>query len=228
MSFRLPACFLPRYHSCLQYTVYTRTIIREQNLSTCYNFSRLRHHHFGHQRITTDIRASPAVTSCTQFTLRNRAFRSTPSTMGSDEDYAAFLDKANQDTGYPTEESKGEVRNKAVDTDVPAALLGVEEYYVSEADEPFEPVSLKWSRDVELSEGEFGKLIGDKAEKIKQEDFDSQGEYAKVVDAVGKAGDGKLHFFKVVLDGTRVEYFVVSVDKKGERVVGLKALSIES
>lgn len=42
-----------------------------------------------------------------------------------------------------------------------------------------------------------------------------------------KAGSGQLGFFQVELDATRVEYFVVSVDKE-KRLVGMKAVAVES
>jgi hypothetical protein len=76
--------------------------------------------------------------------------------MASDEDYSSFLDKANQDTGAgkATTQSK-KASTKAVDTAVPKSLEEVEEYYVSEADEPFEPVSLKWDGDSLPSDGTF-------------------------------------------------------------------------
>lgn len=66
----------------------------------------------------------------------------------SDADYAAFLDKANQDTsgGEATTQSK-KVGTKSVNTQVPSALQSVEEYYTSDADEPFEPVALSYSGD---------------------------------------------------------------------------------
>lgn len=65
--------------------------------------------------------------------------------MASDEDYTAFLEKANQDTGASKLSSaSGTAATKAVDTEVPEGLKKVEAYYVSDADEPFEPVSLKW------------------------------------------------------------------------------------
>ena len=66
----------------------------------------------------------------------------------SDADYAAFLDKANQDTsgGEATAQSK-KVGTKSVNTQVPSALQSVEEYYTSDADEPFEPVALSYSGD---------------------------------------------------------------------------------
>jgi hypothetical protein len=68
--------------------------------------------------------------------------------MSSDADYASFLDKANQDTGSAQQQSSSSKKSygtKSVDTAVPQALEKVEEYYVSDADEPFEPVALKYS-----------------------------------------------------------------------------------
>jgi predicted aspartyl protease len=70
-------------------------------------------------------------------------------------------------------------------------------------------------------------LGGDKdVEEDKPKGFDSQ--YKKVIDAVKQAGNGEVKVFKVQIDGTRAEYYVVSVDEKEGRVVGLKALSVES
>lgn len=66
--------------------------------------------------------------------------------MSSDAEYAAFLDKANQDVA-PAEQqdlSKKGYGTKSVNTTVPKALESVEEYYVSDADEPFEPVALEF------------------------------------------------------------------------------------
>jgi len=57
---------------------------------------------------------------------------------------------------------------------------------------------------------------------------DPRGQYKDVVDAVKKAGDGEVGYYEVQLDATRTEYFVVSVDGKGKRLVGLKALSVQS
>ena len=69
--------------------------------------------------------------------------------MASDEDYAAFLDKANEDPskGVVSTQSSGKIQLKAVDhgVRVPAALKAAtsDAFYVSDADEPFEPVVLK-------------------------------------------------------------------------------------
>ena len=66
--------------------------------------------------------------------------------MSSDQAYSAFLDQANQDTGASdasTQSSHPQL--KATDTDIPAVLQSIDQTYTSEADEPFEPVSLKWT-----------------------------------------------------------------------------------
>ena len=69
--------------------------------------------------------------------------------MSSDADYASFLDKANQDTGSAESQSVSQKKSRgtnSVNTSVPKVLEQVEEYYVSDADEPFEPVALKFDR----------------------------------------------------------------------------------
>lgn len=78
--------------------------------------------------------------------------------MSSDADYAAFLDKANQDTGASASAQSGGKKKsygtKSVDTKVPKVLEGVEEYYTSDSDERFEPVALEFGGG-KLSEGTF-------------------------------------------------------------------------
>ena len=66
----------------------------------------------------------------------------------------------------------------------------------------------------------------DEVEEVKGKGFETQ--YKSVIDAVQKAGDGEVKVFRVELEGTRAEYYVVSVDREGKKVVGLKALSVES
>lgn len=65
----------------------------------------------------------------------------------SDDAYSSFLDQANQDTGSKkvSTSSQGQKNpSKAVNTDVPPSLHSVQAVYTSDADEPFEPVSLQW------------------------------------------------------------------------------------
>lgn len=59
-------------------------------------------------------------------------------------------------------------------------------------------------------------------------DFDPQGEYKEVMEAVEKSGDGKTRIYRVEHDRTRMEYYVVGFDKEGGRIVGLKAKAVES
>ena len=63
---------------------------------------------------------------------------------------------------------------------------------------------------------------------LSPKEFDPRGKYDQVFEAVGQAGDGKIHVFKVDFGGTRLEYYVVTIDKKGGQVMGLKAKAVES
>lgn len=71
--------------------------------------------------------------------------------MASDDDYMAFLNKANNqsDAGaQASTQSSAPAKFKATDTgsEVPKAIKNAckNEVYVSDADEPFQEVSLKW------------------------------------------------------------------------------------
>lgn len=80
------------------------------------------------------------------------------------------------------------------------------------------------------STDEFGELVGVKSEvsTMTAKEFDPQGQYKKVLQAAEKAGDGSARIFRVETGRARAEYYVVGFDKKGGKVVGLKAKSVES
>lgn len=62
-------------------------------------------------------------------------------------------------------------------------------------------------------------------------DWDRNGQYKEVIDAVSQAGKGNdVRVYRIVKDKSRVEYFVVTRagEGKGARLVGVKALAIES
>lgn len=72
--------------------------------------------------------------------------------MSSDDAYAAFLDKANEDPAKntPTTQQQGQeehVQTRTTDPSqcIPTVLSDVEMYYTSDTDEVFEPVALDWS-----------------------------------------------------------------------------------
>lgn len=67
--------------------------------------------------------------------------------MSSDDAYTSFLEKANADLNAGrAQPGSDNARTETVDTNVqvPQALQIVDAYYISDADEPFEPVALKW------------------------------------------------------------------------------------
>lgn len=59
-------------------------------------------------------------------------------------------------------------------------------------------------------------------------EFDPQGQYKKVIEAVEQSGDGKTRIYRVEHDRTRVEYYIIGIDKESGGVVGLKAKAVES
>jgi len=81
--------------------------------------------------------------------------------MASDEDYMAFLDKANRDPseGYAKTASTDKAEFKTTDegVQVPAALKKAVQgaVYVTDADEEFVPVALKFNGDKLPDEGAF-------------------------------------------------------------------------
>ena len=58
--------------------------------------------------------------------------------------------------------------------------------------------------------------------------FDPQGQYKDVLEVVEQVGDGKVRIFQVQHGQSRVEYYIVGLDGKGGKVVGLKAIAIET
>ncbi|KAI0025111.1 hypothetical protein F4780DRAFT_722279 [Xylariomycetidae sp. FL0641] len=168
--------------------------------------------------------------------------------MASDEDYMAFLDKANQDpsagsSSVKTQDKKDEFKATDDGASVPALLQQAtrDAFYVSDADEPFVPVCLEWDEGGKglPDEEEFAKLIHhpDPAkatgsiELQDPADWDTQGRYKEIVDAVRAAGKGNdVRVYRVPRGGSRVEYWVVTTEGKGKdaRLVGAKALAVES
>lgn len=72
--------------------------------------------------------------------------------MSSDADYMAFLDKVNaqrdgaQQAGYSTSTSKISTETVHTGVSVPHSLQSISANFISETDELFEPVVLKWDR----------------------------------------------------------------------------------
>ncbi|KAK3906099.1 hypothetical protein C8A05DRAFT_30036 [Staphylotrichum tortipilum] len=173
----------------------------------------------------------------------------------SDEDYMAFLDKANADPAVGVASASSGAATKKPEpfktteegVEVPEVLVracqgekgGEGVWYVSEADERFVPVALGWDEGGRglPDEEEFAQLIrhwdpkNAEIEILDPVDWDRDGNYAEIVEAVTEAGQGNdVRVYRVVWDGARVEYWVVTTEGKGKgaKLVGAKALAIES
>ncbi|RFU29767.1 hypothetical protein B7463_g6584, partial [Scytalidium lignicola] len=161
--------------------------------------------------------------------------------MASDEDYAAFLDKANRDPneGIVKTASNGKVEFTAVSSGVkvPEVLSRAtkDAFYISDADEEFVPVCLtiKSGQKGLPDEVTFASLINhpnpEEAEVSIMDvaEWDPQGQYKDVVDATREAAKGSdVRVYRIAREGARVEYWVVGIE--GKELVGAKVLAIES
>ncbi|KOS22887.1 Uncharacterized protein ESCO_003593 [Escovopsis weberi] len=168
--------------------------------------------------------------------------------MASDADYMAFLNKANKhaDDARATA-GAGAGRGaqaspfKALDegAQVPPVILDAigGAFYVSDADEPFDGVCLKWGGEGGLpDEEEFARLIqhwdapNAEIEIMDPAEWDRHEQYGGIVDAVSQATKGNdVRVYRVPRDrSSRVEYWVVSRDDSTGSLVGVKALGVES
>jgi hypothetical protein len=174
--------------------------------------------------------------------------------MSNDDDYMAFLNKANQDTGAgASTQKKTTFKAKDQGAEVPKAIIDVckNAVYTSDADEPFEEVSLKWQGknglpteskrsslfiqklDANIIKAEFAKLINHSSpdsadiQILDPLSWDSHGKYTDVIEAVREASQGNdVRVYQVSRDSTRTEYWVVS--HADGKLIGAKALAVES
>lgn len=165
--------------------------------------------------------------------------------MASDEAYTSFLEKANQPTGANSSTSKSHNQDQQAavtshSSNVPAVLQSLDMTFTSESDEPFEPFTVPYSSSSLPSASEFARAIKhdngpEVVEELSVGEFDPQNEYKKVIEAVEAAvareGEGKAAV-KCFMAGsgksTKVVYYVVGLDSKDRRLVGVRAVSVES
>lgn len=168
--------------------------------------------------------------------------------MASDEDFMSFLNKANEDpsagaaeTQNKSDPSKKEFRATEAGVEVPKPLVAAikDAWYVSDADEPFRAVALGWDEGGKglPDEEEFAQLIhhwdppNAEIEILDPTDWDRNGQYNDIIEAVRKAGQGNdVRVYRVAKGGVRAEYWVVTTGGKGAdaKLVGVKALAVES
>ncbi|KAI0913571.1 hypothetical protein F4823DRAFT_576852 [Ustulina deusta] len=247
MTTRSPFC-LKRATACnkfqaLSFTLYSRRYISQQNLA----FSRTLLPAFLRAGCLFRLGLNGQLQRQTASRHpRLRGFTAAAATkMASDDDYMAFLNKANRDPseGYAKPQSYSKDEFKATDdgAKIPAVIQEATKYafYVSDADEPFMPVCLAWDEGGRglPDEEELATLIHhpnpSKADIEIQDpaDWDTQGEYSEILDAVSKAGKGNdVRVYRIAKRGIKAEYWILTTDGKGAgaRLVGAKALAIES
>ncbi|KAK4234309.1 hypothetical protein C8A03DRAFT_37927 [Achaetomium macrosporum] len=168
--------------------------------------------------------------------------------MASDEDYMAFLNKANEDPSKglargstaPQASAKSfRATQEGVEVPVPLVKVCENRDYVSDADMPFEAVALGWDEGGKglPDEEEFARLIehwdpeNAEIEIMDPVDWDRNGNYKEVIDAVTAAGQGNdVRVYRVKREGVKAEYYVVTTEGKGKgaKLVGVKALAVES
>ncbi|KAJ5923940.1 hypothetical protein N7466_008127 [Penicillium verhagenii] len=188
----------------------------------------------------------PADLSFQKTTLPQASPFSTSHIMASDDAYMAFLNKANADNSAASTESEQAPRPQAVDDslNLPASLQEVKVNYVSESDEPFEPVLLRWKGATKgewPSADDLSSLISPTADissnisTLDEASFDPRNEYTGILKAVRSATTEDdpdkvdIKIYRVQLGTSKLEYYVLALNSaEGGRIVGMRALSIES
>ncbi|KAL7653875.1 hypothetical protein M752DRAFT_276565 [Aspergillus phoenicis ATCC 13157] len=214
-------------------------------------FTRTYHQHRCHQySFQTRLQRCSYIIFTTARPAPNTTFITPPPnrTMSSDNDYMSFLNKANADLNASQfQPQRGNTsstpRTQTIHTNVrvPAPLTSVDAFYVSETDEPFEPVALKWpdaERGIWPDAAALSNLVSPDAdlsnsiETLTFSTFDPRNQYAGVVRAVRAAvGDEEgaaVKVYRVEVARSRVEYFVLALDGTEGLVVGLRAKAIET
>ena len=161
--------------------------------------------------------------------------------MADDPSYATFLAKVNQDPSSETNsslnQSTAQARSKFDPTEqpnssAPPQLQHLDVTYTSDTDAAFEPCFFSYAATSLPTVEDFKhclKAKGNetKVEELSVEDFDPRGEYKEVLDKVEEVGEGKgVKIFRVEVDRTRVEYYVVTVGER--KLIGVVAKAVES
>ncbi|KAJ5201096.1 hypothetical protein N7449_005899 [Penicillium cf. viridicatum] len=177
-------------------------------------------------------------------------FSTSTQIMSSDDAYMSFLDKANADvSGSAPQQGAGTVKTETVHSSlsVPKPLQSVDAYYISDTDEPFEPVALKWdgaAKGAWPSADQLSSLISpdtDLSQSISilsPSSFDPKNQYSAALDAVRAAAVEKdsgadqsaaeLKVYRVEQTSTKIEYWVLALHAPESRLVGLRAKAVES
>jgi len=150
----------------------------------------------------------------------------------SDEDYANFLSKANK--SYSTPSAKTSSQSQGISTKAHHAIRALgDRVYSTDADEPFTDTTFEWEDNELPSNFQFGELVTESPSdivKLTTQEWDPNGAYSDVVDAVKQAagGSSEAAVYRVEGDGARATYYILAHDKSKKELVGVKVLAVES
>jgi len=151
--------------------------------------------------------------------------------MSSDNAYEEFLKKSQKDYSGGHETPMASVSIKAEGDPHPAIKNLGDRFYTSETDEPFEGITFDWPGKSIPTAGEFADLVGVSSDAVGilgPRDWDRQGRYKDVVDAVSTACGSAVKVYRVEGSGARVEYYVSGLDDSHGRVIGVRVKAVES
>ncbi|KAK4655983.1 hypothetical protein QC762_307260 [Podospora pseudocomata] len=246
LSHKAPSLFLIPFSSFL--LTHTKNASTYSNTKLCVSCSRFpparSYHSATCLALATTPTAAPflqtlrSTSSASRFPRQKRFFSRTAAVKMSDEDYLAFLNKANASSSTTTQAASSSDKQhfKLVDpgVEVPEKLKQAVEGKVytaasSEAESPCEVVALRLEGDGGLpDEEEFARMIGHtdpKGAKVEIKDpvdWDPEGGNNEVLEAVrevGKGGDVRVYEVGGDERGVRVCYFLVTA--VGGKVLGV-------
>ncbi|CAK7564121.1 MAG: hypothetical protein SEPTF4163_002005 [Sporothrix epigloea] len=161
--------------------------------------------------------------------------------MASDDAYAAFLDKANEDPNAGRSAPSHQDSKAALNTSsahakqVPKRLVAAakDQFYVSDADEPFLPVCFDLGKVQRLpNEDDFisitdSEYLAENVTILDPVDWDKQGNYKFLIDELREEAKGNdVRVYRVQVDSTRSEYWLVSTIDGN--LLGYKVKAVES
>lgn len=167
--------------------------------------------------------------------------------MADDASYSSFLNQASQPLSAQRQtESTSQARSAfdptSSNSSAPqsiASLLSTNPTYTSETDSPFTPVFFSYAGSGLPSAEQFSQCLSKskshaasgEIEELSVKEFDSRGKYKPVVDAVSQAGEGgkgNVKVYRVEISKTRADYYILTIDDDGRKLVGVVTKAVES
>ena len=157
--------------------------------------------------------------------------RTPDTTMASDSDYTAFLERANEPSSAAAQTSapSSGAGTQSLAAAAPAALVHAakDRFYTSESDEEFTALAFPCAvLDERAVAAAAASAHESEVQELSVRDFDPRGEYADLVRRVGEVSGGAARVFRVQQGRSGCEYWIVA--QQEERAVGVKVKAVET